>query len=195
MADKTEKQKMLAGELYRSTDPELVAGVLRAERLLKEYNATTSEHAELRAGLLRELLGSVGEAVVIKPLFACDYGSNIRIGKNAFVNCNCVFLDCAAIEIGDDLQMGPAVQLYTPEHPLEADARRSGLEFARPIRIGNNVWIGGGAIVLGGVTIGDNAVVGAGSVVTRDVPASMLVVGNPARVVRRLDDSQARGTR
>ena len=187
VAEKTEKQKMLAGELYLASDPELIAGVLRAERLLKEYNATTSEHGALRQRLLRDLLGTVGDGAAIQPHFACDYGSNIHLGRNAFVNYNCVFLDCAAIEIGDDLQMGPAVQLYTPEHPLEADVRRSRLEFARPIRIGHNVWIGGGTIVLGGVTIGDNAVIGAGSVVTRDVPANTLVVGHPARVLRQLE--------
>jgi maltose O-acetyltransferase len=186
MSQKSEMQKMLDGELYCANDAELIAAVDRAESLLKDYNATTSAQAELRMSLLRKLFGSVGEGAVIKPQFWCDYGSNIRIGRNAFVNCNCVWLDCAAIDIGDFLQMGPAVQLYTPEHPLESEARRSGLEFARPIRIGNNVWIGGGAIVLGGVTIGDNVVVGAGSVVARDVPANSLVVGNPARVIRQL---------
>ena len=140
--------------------------------------------------LLPERFGGVGENgadTVIRPPFACDYGANIRLGRNGFVNFNCVFLDCAPIEIGDDLQMGPAVQLYTAEHPLDAATRRSGLESARPIRIGNDVWIGGGVIILAGVTIGDGVVVGAGSVVTRDVPAARIVAGNPARIVRSLD--------
>lgn len=184
MAGKSEKAKMLAGELYRAIDPELVAARERAEHLLAQYNASVDE---ARSALLRELLGAVGDGTVIRPVFACDYGTNVRIGRNGFVNFNCVFLDCAPIEIGDDLQMGPAVQLYTAQHPLEPDLRRAGLEYARPIRIGNNVWIGGGAIVLPGVTIGDDSVIGAGSVVVRDVPPASVAVGNPARIVRHLD--------
>ena len=137
---------MLAGELYRSADLELVADTERAQRLVAQYNATPSEAAEARIALLRRLCGSVGDGAVIRPPFACDYGYNIRLGQNAFINFNCVFLDCAPIEIGDKLQMGPAVQLYTAAHPLEADIRRSGLESARPIRIGHDVWIGGGVI-------------------------------------------------
>lgn len=188
MGIKTEKAKMLAGELYRSADPELVADIRRAQRLLAQYNATLEEETDKRAALLRDLLGSCGDGAVIKPVFACDYGYNIRLGRNAFINYHCVFLDCAPIEVGDNLQMGPAVQLYTAEHPLDAELRRSGLEYARPIRIGNDVWIGGGANILAGVTIGDGSVVGAGSVVVRDVPPGRVVVGNPARVVRTLDD-------
>lgn len=179
---------MLAGELYRSADPELVADAERAQRLLSQYNATSGETMEARLVLLRQLCRSVGEGTVIRPLFACDYGYNIRLGRNAFINFNCVFLDCAPIEIGDNLQMGPAVQIYTAAHPLEADVRRSGLEYARPIRIGNDVWIGGGAIILPGVTIGDRSVIGAGSVVVHDVPAAKVVAGNPARIIRDLDD-------
>lgn len=187
MGIKTEKAKMLAGELYRSADPELAADIRRAQRLLAQYNATLEEETDKRAALLRDLLGSCGDGAVIKPVFACDYGYNIRLGRNAFINYHCVFLDCAPIEVGDNLQMGPAVQLYTAEHPLDAELRRSGLEYARPIRIGDDVWIGGGAIILAGVTIGDGSVVGAGSVVVRDVPPGRVVVGNPARVVRTLD--------
>ncbi|CAI4029611.1 maltose O-acetyltransferase [Nitrospira tepida] len=187
MGIKTEKAKMLAGELYRSADPELAADIRRAQRLLAQYNATLEEETDKRAALLGDLLGSCGDGAVIKPVFACDYGYNIRLGRNAFINYHCVFLDCAPIEVGDNLQMGPAVQLYTAEHPLEAERRRSGLEYARPIRIGDDVWIGGGAIILAGVTIGDGSVVGAGSVVVRDVPPGRVVVGNPARVVRTLD--------
>ena len=186
MGVKTEKAKMLAGELYRSADPDLVADIQRAQHLLTRYNATSEEETDERTALLRELLGSCGDGTVIKPVFACDYGYNIRLGRNAFINYHCVFLDCASIEIGDDVQMGPAVQLYTAEHPLEADIRRSGLEYARPIRIGDDVWIGGGAIILAGVTIGDGSVIGAGSVVVHDVPPATVVVGNPARIVRTL---------
>lgn len=183
----TEKAKMLAGELYRSADPELVADIRQAQGLLARYNATSEEETDERTALLRELLSFCGEGSVIKPVFACDYGYNIRLGRNAFINFNCVFLDCAPIEIGDNLQMGPAVQVYTAAHPIEADVRRSGLEYARPIRIGHDVWIGGGAIILPGVTIGDRSVIGAGSVVVRDVPAAKVVAGNPAHILRDLD--------
>jgi maltose O-acetyltransferase len=172
---------MLAGELYRAADPELAAGLLRAQRLLHVYNATGPDDSAQRAALLGELFGAIGPGAVIRPPFFCDYGSNIRIGKNLFANFDCVFLDCATIDIGDDVQIGPAVQLYTATHPLDPTVRRSGLEGAKPIRIGDNVWLGGGAIVLPGVVIGDDAVVGAGSVVTRDVPPGATVVGNPAR--------------
>lgn len=180
----SEKAKMLAGELYNGADPELSAARSRARDLMAEINRAPSTEAEL--ALLRQLMGHLGDNSVIRPPFHCDYGSNIRIGRNAFINFSCVFLDCAPIEIGDDLQMAPAVQLYTPEHPLDPAVRRSGLEYARPIRIGNNVWIGGGAIILSGVTIGDDCVIGAGAAVTRDIPAGSVAVGNPARVVRRL---------
>ncbi|HST75981.1 MAG TPA: sugar O-acetyltransferase [Acetobacteraceae bacterium] len=181
-----EREKMLAGEQYRSADPELVAARQRAAGLLARYNRTEPADQAGRAALLGELFGSGGEGAVIMPMFACDYGTNIRLGQRAFINYNCVFLDCAAIEIGDDLQMAPAVQLYTALHPLDAETRRSGLEAARPIHVGNDVWIGGGAIVLPGVTIGDRSVIAAGSVVTRDVPPDMLVAGNPARPLRQL---------
>jgi maltose O-acetyltransferase len=190
--EKTEKAKMLAGELYRSADPELVEDVQRAQRLLREYNAIPFGDTGAAMAHLRRLLGSVGDGTVIRPFFACDYGYNVRLGINAFINFNCVFLDCALIEIGDNLQMGPAVQMYTAAHPLEADVRRSGLEYARPIRIGHDVWIGGGAIILPGVTIGDGSVVGAGSVVVHDVPSASVVVGSPARIVRTLEGSKDR---
>lgn len=172
---------MIAGQLYRASDPELVAAHLRAQELLARYNASAPSAAAEREALLRELFGALGDAPIVKPRFACDYGFNVRAGGNLFVNYDCVFLDCAPIDIGDDVQIGPAVQLYTATHPLDPAVRRSGLEAARPVRIGDNVWIGGGAIVLPGVTIGDDAVIGAGSVVTRDVPAGKVVVGNPAR--------------
>lgn len=181
---KSEKAKMLAGELYTGADPALTAARRQARDLMAEINRAPTAEAEM--ALLRRLLGHLGENGVIRPPFHCDYGSNIRIGRNAFINFGCVFLDCAEIEIGDDLQMAPMVQLYTPEHPLDPDTRRSGLEYARPIRIGHNVWIGGGAIILSGVTIGDDCVIGAGSVVKRDLPAGSVAVGNPARVVRNV---------
>jgi maltose O-acetyltransferase len=177
----SEREKMIAGELYRASDPELVAANLRAQELLARYNATGPADGATRDALLRDLFGAVGEGTTVKQRFSCDYGFNIRVGRNLFVNYDCVFLDVAPIEIGDDVQIAPAVQLYTATHPLDPAVRRSGLEAGKPIRIGDNVWIGGGAIILPGVTVGDDAVIGAGSVVTRDVPPGVVVVGNPAR--------------
>jgi maltose O-acetyltransferase len=188
MNDLSEKEKMIAGELYRSADPELVADRYRARMLLRRFNTSAPDDIEDRTALLRSLFGALGDGAVVEPTFACDYGYNIRLGRNAFINFNCVFLDCAPIEIGADLQMGPGVQLLTPLHPLDPAERRSGIEYARPIRIGSDVWFGGGAIVLPGVTIGDRSVIGAGSVVTRDVPAGSIVAGNPARLLRQLED-------
>jgi maltose O-acetyltransferase len=186
MSEPSEKAKMLAGELYQASDPELVAARIAAQRLLARYNATEPDDAAGRLALLRRLFGAVGDGADIQPRFHCDYGYNIRLGQRCFINYNCVFLDCAAIEIGDDLQMAPAVQLYTAYHPLDRAQRAAGWEAAKPIRIGSGVWIGGGAIVLPGVTIGDGSVVGAGSVVTHDLPAGSLALGNPARIVRTL---------
>lgn len=185
MATQSEKDKMLAGELYRSADKELVAERRHVQTILARYNAL-SDDPNLLISLLREFVGAVGDGTTIMPLFTCDYGYNIRLGHNVFINYHCVFLDCAPIEIGDDVQIGPAVQLYTAQHPLDPVVRRSGLESAEPIRIGNDVWIGGGAVVLPGVTIGARSVVGAGAVVVRDVPPDTVVVGNSARVVRTL---------
>ena len=186
MTEPRDKLKMLTGELYRASSAELTLDRRRAQMLLARYNAISDGEPDLLLSLLRDLLGSVGEGTVIMPQFTCDYGYNIRLGRNVFINYHCIFLDCAPIDIGHDVQIGPAVQLYTAQHPLEADVRRSGLESARPIRIGNDVWIGGGAGVLPGVTIGDRSVVGAGSVVVHSVPADCVVAGHPARVVRAL---------
>ena len=186
MTERSEKQKMAAGELYYANDPELGRERRAARRLLAQYNATSPDDPAARLALLRQLFGAVGDGADIQPHFACDYGYMIRIGKNAFINYNCVFLDGAPIEIGDDLQMGPAVQLYTAFHPLDRQTRSAGLEYARPIRIGDGVWIGGGAIVLAGVTVGDGSVIGAGSVVRQDVPAGVVAAGNPARIIRTL---------
>ncbi|MFC4060812.1 sugar O-acetyltransferase [Planomonospora corallina] len=177
---------MLAGELYIADDPELAADLLRAERLAERYNATRAGDQETRAALLRELLGGVGEGVVVRPPLYVDYGHQITIGPGAFVNYGAVMLDVARIDIGADVQIGPNVQLLTPTHPVEPEPRRAKWESARPITIGDNVWLGGGAIICPGVTIGENTVVGAGAVVTRDLPANVVAVGNPARAVRTL---------
>jgi maltose O-acetyltransferase len=177
---------MLAGELYDAADPELVADQVRCEQLMRTYNAEGDEAA--RNGLLRELLGAVGSGSRIRPPFFCDYGYNIALGANCFMNFNCVILDVVQVTIGDRVQVGPAVQILTADHPLDPDLRRTGIENGRPVTIGSNVWLGAGAIVCPGVTIGDDSVIGAGSVVTRDIPAGALAVGTPARVLRPLAD-------
>jgi maltose O-acetyltransferase len=185
--ERSMRERMLAGDPYIADDPEIGEQSAAALDLMAAYNATTVRQAPLRRQLLEELLGSVGESTEIRPPFYVDYGSHIRIGARCFANFGLVALDVAAITIGDDVQMGPNVQLLTPTHPVEPGPRRDKWEAAQPITIGDNVWLGGGAIVLPGVTIGENTVVGAGSVVTRDLPANVVAVGNPARVVRSLD--------
>ena len=178
---KTEKQKMLAGELYHAGDPELQADAAKAKAWMARYNGSMAAPADERRQLLRDLLGSVGEGAVVRAPFFCDYGYNIRLGDGVFLNFNCVILDVVSVEIGDGTQIGPAVQIYAADHPRDPATRKSGAEFGRPVVVGKNVWIGGGAIILPGVTIGDDAVVGAGAVVTRDVASGITVIGNPAR--------------
>ncbi len=181
---RTEKEKMLAGELYRAGDSQLVREREQCRSLLRAFNAEPDGSA--RTVLLRELLGSLGARSSIQPPFACDYGSNIAMGDDVFVNFNCVILDCGAVSIGDRTQIASGVQLLAADHPREPDVRRELLELARPVSIGANVWIGAGAIVCPGVSVGDDTIVGAGSVVTRDVPAGVVAAGVPARVVREL---------
>lgn len=178
---KTEKQKMLTGELYRPDD-ELGAEQATAKAWMVRYNAALALPVGERHALLRERLAHVGEGAVIRPPFHCDYGYNIRLGDGVFLNFNCVILDVVEVTIGDRTQIGPAVQIYTADHPRDAETRRAGLEFGRPVRIGSDVWIGGGAILLPGITVGNGAVIGAGSVVTRDVAPGVTVAGNPARL-------------
>jgi maltose O-acetyltransferase len=178
---RTEKQKMLAGELYRAGDPEIQADQAAAKSWMVRYNAALGASAAERRVLLRELLPAVGDGAVIRPPFHCDFGYNIRLGRDVFLNFNCVMLDVVAVTIGAGTQIGPAVQIYTADHPRDPALRKTGAEFGRPVSIGQNVWIGGGAIILPGLSIGDDAVVGAGAVVTRDVPEGATVLGNPAR--------------
>jgi maltose O-acetyltransferase len=184
---RTMRERMLAGDLYIADDPELGEAGSRALDLMDAYNATSVRDPAKRRRLLTELLGAVGEGTEIRPPFFVDYGAHIRIGARCFANFGLVALDVAEITIGDDVQIGPNVQLLTPTHPVEPEPRRAKWEAAQPITIGDNVWLGGGAIVLPGVSIGANTVVGAGAVVTRDLPADVVAVGNPARIVRRLD--------
>src|SRR3990172_9688059 len=182
------KQRMLRGELYRFDDPELAADYARAQALLERYNTTRQDEQDLRDTLLRDLLGEMGDGVVIRPTFRCDYGSHIAIGARTFVNYDCVMLDVAPIRIGAACQIATCVQLLTATHPVDPQARRLGWESSEPITLGDNVWLGSGAIVCSGVTIGDNTVVGAGSVVTRDLPPGGVPFRNPARVHRPIDE-------
>jgi maltose O-acetyltransferase len=177
---------MLRGELYRADDPDLLADHRRARLLVERFNATSVDEADARRALLEDLLGALGEGTEIRPPLQCDYGYPTTVGARSFVNYGAVFLDCAPIAIGDDVQIATCVQLLTATHPLDADLRRSGVESALPITIASGAWLGGGVIVCPGVTVGENAVVGAGSVVTRDLPPNVLAVGNPCRPIREL---------
>ncbi len=181
---RSEREKMLAGELYRPGAPEIQAAQTATKDWLVRYNASLGMSAEARWMLLAERLGEVGERVVVRPPFHCDYGFNIRLGPDVFLNFNCVILDVVEVAIGEGTQVGPAVQIYAADHPRDQAQRSVGLEFGRPVRIGRRVWIGGGAVILPGITVGDDAIVGAGSVVTHDVPATATVAGNPARIIR-----------
>lgn len=182
----TEREKMLAGQLYLATDPELTEARRKARRLTRLYNATTEDEEEERARLLQELFGRIGAGSVVEPPFHCDYGCHIHAGERLYVNFGCIILDCAAVRLGNDVMLGPSVQIYAAHHPLDAATRIAGPELASPITIGDRVWIGGGAILCPGVSIGANTTIGAGSVVTRDIPANVLAVGNPCRVIREL---------
>lgn len=174
-------EEMRSGALYRAGDPDLAARRRRAQRLMKSYNATTLEDADTRREILGDLLGRIGEGSVLRAPIFVDYGENILIGRGVFLNYNCVLLDVCPIEIGDQTEIGPAVQIYAADHPRDPAVRAKGLECGKPVTIGQNVWIGGGAILLPGITVGDNAIIGAGSVVTRDVAPGQTVKGNPAR--------------
>ena len=182
---RTEREKMLAGELYDPLDPELAEARLRARDLLAVLNATRERDGLARLQMQTALFGSGGESVWLQPPFFCDYGTNIHLGEKVYFNFNCVVLDVCEVRIGTRTLFGPAVQVYTASHPLDAELRKT-RELGRPVTIGSDVWVGGGAIICPGVTIGDRAVIGAGSVVTKDGPADVLAVGKPCRVVRSL---------
>ena len=183
---KTEKEKMIAGELYFANDPELVADRMFARSQSQIINQ--AESAELRSQLLKETFGRTGKKIYMEPVINFDYGYNIFVGENFYANFNCTFLDVSTIEIGDNCMFAPNVQLYTATHPLHPVKRNSGLEYAKPIKIGNNVWLGGGVIVTPGVTLGDNVVVGAGSIVTKSFPDNVVIAGNPARIIKTVEE-------
>jgi maltose O-acetyltransferase len=184
---RTEREKMLAGELYDPLDAELIRARSRARDLCQELNASRERDQALRRRILTELFGKGGESVWMQPPFFCDYGENILLGERVFFNFNCVVLDVCQVRIGDFTLFGPAVQIYTATHPMNAELRRK-QESGKPIEIGSDVWVGGGAIICPGVRIGAKTVIGAGSVVTRDIPAGVFAAGNPCRIIREIKE-------
>ena len=184
----TEKEKMLSGQMYDSSDPILVAERHNARLLFQKFNSMGDEDKEQRDKLMYELIGKAGEELFIEPPFYCDYGYNIEVGDKFFMNYNCCILDVMQVKIGNFVMCGPNVQIYTATHPMDAKTRSSWLEFAKPVEIGNDVWIGGGAIINPGVTIGNGVVIGAGAVVTKDVPDNVFYAGNPAKIIKHIDN-------
>lgn len=183
---KTEKEKMLAGELYNAADPQLRSERRIARLHIKNYNESTDEQILLRKEILRDLIGGYSKGLYIEPPFYCDYGRNIFVGENVYFNFNCVVLDITQVTIGNNTMFGPNVQIYTATHPMDSKARSEGLEFGKSISVGSDVWVGGGVIICPGVTIGDRCVIGAGSVVTRDIPSDTFAAGNPCKVIKKL---------
>ncbi|OEE91085.1 sugar O-acetyltransferase [Vibrio crassostreae] len=184
---KTEKQKMLAGEPYQAWDKELYAARIECRKVLQKLNNSIPGTSEWEAATQELIPGC--EHAHLEPPFSCDYGSNIKLGKNFYANFNCVILDVAEVTIGDNVLLGPNVQILTAGHPLDVKGRvEEGVEFGTPINVGNNVWLGGGVIICPGVTIGENSVIGAGSVVTKDIPANVVAVGNPCKVLKAIDN-------
>ncbi len=185
---KTVKEKMIAGELYDAYVPELVEERNRAKEQMHIHNSLLPSKLEERETIIREVLGSTGNKFLIEQPFFCEYGYNIHLGENFFSNFNCVILDEAPVHFGNDVLLAPNVCIYTVNHALNAERRKAALEYARPVTIGNNVWIGGNSVILPGVTIGDNTVIGAGSVVTKSIPANVIAAGNPCKVLRAINE-------
>jgi maltose O-acetyltransferase len=189
-AMKSEKEKMLAGELYQASDPELVQERLQARELMRLLNSSAPAEPENRVSLLRKLVGKAGKNPWIEVPFYCDYGYNIQMGEDCFFNFNCVVLDVCEVKLGDRVLIGPAVQIYTATHPLDAQERGAFWEFGKPIVIGSDVWIGGGAVICPGVILGDRVVVAAGAVVTKSFPSDVVIGGNPAKIIRYLSSKE-----
>ncbi|WP_453990245.1 maltose acetyltransferase domain-containing protein [Bacillus nitroreducens] len=183
---KTEKEKMIDGQMYNPTDPELVKDRINARRLTRLYNQTIETDDEERTNLLKQLFGSTGKSLYVEPTFRCDYGYNIHVGENFYANFDCVFLDVCEIRIGANCFIAPGVHIYTATHPLDPIERTSGIEFGKPVTIGDNVWIGGRAVINPGVTIGNNVVIASGAVVTKDVTHNVVVGGNPAKIIKKM---------
>lgn len=185
----TEKEKMIAGEMYMPIDPQLIEDRRHARIVFGTFNATHPDDAEKRKKSLQELFNQKSENLYIEPPFYCDYGYNIQLGENVYMNYNCCILDVSTVKIGNNTMFGPNVQIYTATHPLEFKVRNSGVEYAKPISIGDNVWVGGNVTICPGVTIGNNVVIGAGSVVTKSFPDDVVVAGNPARIIKTIDNN------
>ncbi len=185
----TEKEKMLAGLMYNPSDPELVKARHRVRLLFQEFNNLSELHLNKRTSLLYKIFNNPGKNVFVEPPFRCDYGTNITVGDNVYMNFNCCILDVAQVTIGNNCMFGPQVQIYTATHPLQYKARNSGKEYAKPITIGNNVWIGGNTTICPGVILGNNVVVGASSVVTKNFPDNVLIAGNPAKIIKTIDNT------
>ena len=188
----TQKEMMLSGMLYDSRDPQLREDAARSRRLTRLFNNTTEEQQDYRTQLLKELFGSTGENIYIEPPFRCDYGSNTYIGEDFYANFDCIILDVAQVHIGSHCLFGPRVCIYTPSHPIDADIRNTGTELGKPVTIGNNVWVGGSAVINPGVTIGSNVIIGSGSVVTKDIPDNVIAAENPCRVIRSITEEDKR---
>lgn len=184
----TEKEKMIKGHPYDPYDEELVLGKLRARRKLREISAISEDDEPARCALFKTLFARTGQHLIIENPFICDYGFNIYWGENAYANFGCIILDAAPVHIGKNVLLAPSVKIFTATHPLTYRERNSGIEYAKPVHIGDNVWIGGGAIINPGVTIGNNSVIGSGSVVTKDIPENVMAVGNPCRVIKKIDN-------
>lgn len=184
---KSEKEKMLNCELYDAEDTELTRDRINARRLTRIYNQTIETEKNIQTELLKDIFGSTGDIINIEPSFKCDYGYNIHVGENFYANYDCVILDVCEVQIGDNCLLAPGVHIYTATHPLDPNERNSGLEFGKPVSIGNNVWIGGRAIINPGIQVGNNVVVASGAVVTKDVPDNVVVGGNPARVIKQIE--------
>jgi maltose O-acetyltransferase len=183
----TEKQKMLAGELYNANhDESLIMERFKAQDLCKEYNNIKPSNIEKRIEMIKRIFGKCGDMPIVEQDFWCDYGYNISVGNNFYMNHNCIILDPAKVEFGDNVFVAPNCSFYTAGHPIDVKQRNKGLEYAKPIKVGNNVWIGGNVVVLPGVTIGDNVTIGAGSIVTKDIPSNVVAVGNPCRVIKEI---------
>lgn len=180
------KERMLNGELFKGVDDKIIEMKIHGRKLSYLYNQTTPFEEEKRSQLIRELLGSTGKNVVVKPPFYCSHGLNIHVGENCFINFNCIFLDINTITIGNHVQIGPRVSIYTVNHPIDPIVRRTHLEYALPVVIGDDVWIGGSVTINPGVTIGNNSIIGSGSVVTKDIPSNVIAAGNPAKVIRKI---------
>lgn len=190
---KSEKEKMLAGELYDPLDPQLVEERMKTRLLIQELNNTREDQVEKRTRLLNKLIPNAGAGLWMQPPFYCDYGSNIVMGEKVYFNFNCVVLDVMQVRIGSRTMFGPNVQVYSATHPIDAKERASGLEYAKPIIIGEDVWLGGSAVICPGISIGDRTIIGAGSVVTKDIPSDVFAAGNPCKVIRSLKQGEPTG--